>query len=465
MKRIAVIGGGISGLSAAFSLQKVADTGKPLEYQVFESSGRFGGVLKTERVDGCVLEAGPDSFLTEKPWAADLCRELGLEDQLIGSNDAERKTYIVLKGRLAPIPDGMMFMVPTRIAPVFLSPLFSLKTKLRILQEWFYKPRGSEDDCTVAEFVARHYGREMADRIADPLLAGVYGGSADQLSANAVLPRFVEMESKYGSLGKAMLAARRSRPASIKPLFTSLKNGMGQMVDALVQSIPVASRRPNTSVAAVKPESGKWLVVSQGRTEEFDAVVLAVPAYVAAPMLAPCGNMAQELQGIRYSSSVTVSLMYDGSVRKTLPPGFGFLSPRAEGRRILAATFVHAKFPHRATPKRAVVRCFLGGSKDEDVLAKSDAALTDVVRSELRRILNLHSEPLAVRIARWPRAMAQYEVGHLARAARIRDLLATMPGLALAGNAYSGIGIPDCVRSGTEAAQKVLVETGMATQS
>ena len=459
MKRIAVIGGGISGLAAAFSLQKVADAGEPLEYQVFESSGRIGGVLRTERFDGCVLEAGPDSFLTEKPWAADLCRDLGLEDQLIGSNDAERKTYIVLKGRLAPIPDGMMFMAPTRIAPVFLSPLFSLKTKLRVLQEWFYKPRDNQDEPTVAEFVAQHYGREMVDRIADPLLAGVYGGSADQLSANAVLPRFVEMEAKYRSLGKAMLAVRKTRPVSAKPLFTSLKNGMAQMVDALVQSIPAVSRRLNTSVAAVKPESNKWLVISNGRTEEFDAVVLAVPAYVVAPLLAHCGNIAQELQGIRYSSSLTVSLVYDGSVRKALPPGFGFLSPRAEGGRILAATFVHAKFPHRAPPKRAVVRCFLGGSKDEDVLAKSDAALIDIVRSELRRILNLHSEPLAVRVARWPRAMAQYEVGHLARVARIRDLLGATPGLALAGNAYSGIGIPDCVRSGTEAVQKVLAET------
>lgn len=464
MKRVAVVGGGVSGLAAAFALQK-RRTSAAVECVLFESSSRLGGVIRTERVENCVLEAGPDSFLTEKPWAADLCRDLGLEDQLISSNDAERKTYIVHNGRLAPIPDGMMFMVPTRIAPVFLSPLFSWKTKLRIVGEWFRKLKPSADEATVADFVASHYGREMVERVADPLLAGVYGGSADQLSVAAVLPRFVEMEARHGSLGKAMLASRKARAVSSRPLFTSLRNGMQQMVDALAQRIPASARRLNTSVAAVKPESGKWLVVNGGRTEEFDGVVLAVPAYAAAAMLSSNTSLAQELQSIRYSSSLTVSLVYDGSVRRSLPPGFGFLSPRVEGGRILAATFVHNKFPHRAPPNRAIVRCFLGGSKDEEVLAKSDAALVDVVRSELRRILNLHSEPLAVRIARWPRAMAQYEIGHLARVARIRSFIESAGGFALAGNAYSGIGVPDCVRSGTEAAQKAVGDLGLSNQS
>ena len=462
MKRIAVIGGGISGLSAVFTLQKRQQADVPLEFVLFESSGRLGGVIKTEHVENCVLEAGPDSFLTEKPWAADLCRDLKLEDQLIGSNDAERKTYILHKGRLSPIPDGIMFMVPTRIAPVFLSPLFSWKTKLKIIGEWFHKFEANADESTVADFVAHHYGREMAERIADPLLAGVYGGSADQLSVAAVLPRFVEMEARHGSLGKAMLASRKARPASgAKPLFTSLKNGMEQMVNALAQRIPADARRLNTPVAAVKPESGKWLVVSGGRTEEFDGLVLALPAYVAAGMLSYNSGLAGELQSIRYSSSLTVSLVYDGSARRALPPGFGFLSPRVEGGRILAATFVHNKFPHRAPPNRAILRCFLGGSKDEEALVKGHAAIVDIVRSELRRVLNLHSEPLAVRIARWPRAMAQYELGHLARVAQIRGFVELAGGLALAGNAYSGIGIPDCVRSGTEAAQKVLGDLGL----
>ena len=210
MKRIAIVGGGISGLAAAFALEERRRAGESLEYVVYESGPRFGGVLVTEQVDGCLVEAGPDSFLTEKPWAADLCRRLGIEDQLIGSNDADRKTYILVKGKLMPMPDGLMFMVPTRLAPALLSPLFSPATKLRMAREWRYPPRESNGDESVAALVERHYGAEMVDRLADPLLSGVYGGEASQLSVRAVLPRFVEMESKYGSLGRGMLAARKN---------------------------------------------------------------------------------------------------------------------------------------------------------------------------------------------------------------------------------------------------------------
>src|SRR5260370_25662187 len=235
MKRIVIIGGGIAGLSAAFALEQQRSRGARLEYALFESSQRSGGVIHTEQIDGCVVEAGPDSFLTEKPWAADLCHELGLADQLIGSRDAERRTYILVKGRLVPLPDGLMFMVPTKLLPVFASPLFSWRTTLRIVREWICRPGRTSSESTVAEFVERHYGREMVDRVADPLLTGVYGGSADELGVESVLPRVFEMEAKHGSLGRAMGAMRRG-PAdqmSTRPLFTSLQNGMQQMVDAL----------------------------------------------------------------------------------------------------------------------------------------------------------------------------------------------------------------------------------------
>jgi oxygen-dependent protoporphyrinogen oxidase len=464
MKRIAVIGGGVSGLSAAFGLQKEIAAGASVEYALFEATAQFGGVLRTERVEDCVLEAGPDSFLSEKPWAAELCRELGIENQLIGSNDAERKTYIWFKGRLVSIPDGLMFMVPTKLAPVFSSPLFSWGTTLRIVREWFQRGGVDGGESTVAEFVERHYGREMVERIADPLLAGVYGGGADELSVQAVLPRFAEMEAKFGSLGKAMIAARKPVDDEKKPIFTSLKNGMQQLTDSLLARIPDAARRPNTPVDVVKLESGKWLVVSAGRTEEFDGIVLATTAYAAAGLINDSHELAQDLKASRYSSSVTVAMVFDQAVRAALPSGFGFLVPRTEGMRILAATFVHNKFAHRAPSDRAVIRCFLGGSKDEAVLTMSDGAILTLVKSELRQILGLTAEPLISRVHRWPHAMAQYGLGHKARVARIREQVAAMPGLALAGNAYFGIGVPDCVRSGSEAAAKVLADLCLSRQ-
>src|SRR3989454_5300398 len=247
MKRIAIIGGGISGLSAAFTLEQRRRTGVRLEYVFYESSSRLGGVISTEYIDGCVVEAGPDSFLTEKPWATDLCRELGLEDQLIGSNDTERKTYILLKGRLVPIPDGLMFMVPTRILPVVFSPLFSPVTKFRMVREWFQSPASSGKDESVAKFVERHYGSELVERLVDPLLSGVYGGDSSQLSVRAVLPRFSQMEASHGSLGRAMLAGRKKNvhasSGSPPPRFTSLKDGIQQMANAPAARLCASSIR------------------------------------------------------------------------------------------------------------------------------------------------------------------------------------------------------------------------------
>jgi len=263
-----------------------------------------------------------------------------------------------------------------------------------------------------------------------------------------------------------MIAARkRSGDAPGKPLFTSLKNGMQQLADSLLARIPEAARRLNTPIEAVKRESGKWLVASLGRTEEFDAAVVATPAYAAAALLKDHAGLAEELNAIPYSSSVTVGLIYDQSVRAALPPGFGFLIPRTEGRRILAATFVHNKFPHRAPADRAILRFFLGGSTDENVLMKSDQEILTLVQGELRQILEASAKPLVSRVYRWTHAMAQYGLGHNARVARIREQVAGMPGLALAGNAYSGIGVPDCVRSGSEAAAKVLANIGFSIQS
>jgi len=463
MKRIAIIGGGISGLSAAFTLEKQRRGGASIEYVLYESSPRLGGVLVTEHVEQCLVEAGPDSFLTEKPWASDLCREIGLGDQLIGSNDPDRKTYILAKGKLVEIPDGLMFMVPTKILPAVLSPLFSTRAKLRMAQEWFHPPHKAEGDESVAAFVERHYGSEMVDRLADPLLSGVYGGEATGLSVRAVLPRFAEMEAKHGSLGRAMLAARKKMAqgskGSARPLFTSLRNGMQQMVDALTERLPGSALKTSSPVQGLQRQDNGWVVSAGYASDQFDGVIAATPAPAAAQLVQlSSAELASELAAIQYSSSITVNLGFDQRVRASLPPGFGFLVPRSEGKCMLAATFVHNKFPHRAPEDRALLRCFVGGARNDQALELSDDQLLRIVREELRQIIGLTAEPWFTRIYRWKGAMAQYGVGHLERLQRIENLLHGLPGLALAGNGYRGIGVPDCVRSGSEAANQVAAD-------
>lgn len=464
MKRIAIIGGGISGLSAAITLERARRDGAPIAYRLFEAGARLGGVLMTEHVDGCVIEGGPDSFLTEKSWGLDFVRSLGLADQLISSNDAERKTYILVNGRLEPIPDGLMFMVPTRISPMLTTRLFSLKAKVRMAFEYFQKARVSDKDETVAELVERHFGPEMVDRLADPLLAGVYGGDAAHLSASAVLPRFVDMEKKYGSLSRGMLAARKQMAKAPKPgtkprpLFTSLKGGMRQLVEAIEPQLAPGAASTGNPVIGMTRTSAGWMVAPlQGSPEEFDAIILALPATAASALVrAVAPPMADELAQIPYSSSITVNLGYNRSDLAHLPPGFGFLVPRSEGRRMLACTFVHVKFPFRAPQDKGILRCFIGGARDESVFEFSDQELVEMVRANLLDIVRLSAEPRFARVYRWRGAMAQYVSGHNARVQRIEELRLQVPGLFLAGNAYRGIGVPDCIASGEAAAKNAI---------
>jgi oxygen-dependent protoporphyrinogen oxidase len=462
MKRIAIIGGGISGLSAAFYLEKARAAGVELEYTLFESGLRLGGCMSSDHIEGCLVEAGPDSFLTEKPWATLLCQELGIADQLIGSNDSQRKTYIVVHRRLVVMPDGLMFMVPTRLVPTALSPLFSWSTKVRMARELLHPPRPMQGDETVAELVERHFGAEVVDRLADPLLSGVYGGDAGKLSARAVLPRFVEMEEKYGSLSRAMIAARKKMSQAAgklpaRPLFTSLKDGMQQLVDAIAARLDPQSIRLRRHIRRVYPENGGWRVaIEMNGGERYDAVILATPANVAGTLLDGVDRgLARNLLDITYSSSVTVTLGYYKDQLAKLPPGFGFLVPRSEGTRMLACTFVHNKFPHRAPKDKAILRCFLGGARDEAVLGLTDEEMLETVHRELKNIVKLDARPIFARVYRWREAMAQYEPGHIARVENIERRVAEIPGLALAGNAYHGIGVPDCIRSGKEAANSV----------
>jgi len=461
LKRVAIVGGGISGLSAAYALEKIKRSIRGIDYLLLEASPRLGGVMVSERVDGCLIEAGPDSFLTEKPWATQLCRELGIGDQIIGSNDEQRRTYILVRGRLVELPDGLMFMVPTKIVPTVLSPLFSVGTKLRMAREFFMPPAPTTGDESVAAMVERHFGREMVERLADPLLSGIYGADSASLSARSVLPRFVELETKYGSLSRGMLVARKRMAQAMKgrpkpPLFSSLKNGMQQLVDALVANLESERIRTNTAVDKVFWSGHDWELSVGNAKMNFDAVVFATPAHVAARLLAGAhAEIASELAGISYSSSITTTLIYDRAALAGRDRGFGFLVPRSEKRRMLACTFVHNKFPHRAPADRGIVRGFLGGLRDENVMQMGDSEVLETLMRELREITGIKAEPRAARIYRWSRSMAQPSPGHLERMSRIEALRAQLPGLALAGNAYSGIGVPDCVRTGTEAANEL----------
>ena len=455
MKRVAIIGGGIAGLSAAFYLEKARRAGADLQWVLFEKSDRLGGVIQTERRDGFVIEGGPDSFLSVKPDATQLCQELGIGDQLIPSNDASRKTYILVKGHLVPIPQGLEFMVPTRIWPMATTPLFSFSTKLRMAAELFSAARKDSGDESVGDFVRRHFGREMVDRVAEPLLAGVYGGNAERLSVRAVLPRFAEMERQHGSLVRATLRAKAlGRPgARPQPLFTSLKDGMQQMADALVAALPPTSIRTRQQNLQLRPVSDDWQIESAGNTERFQAVLLAVPAPAAAGLLRQFHPaLIEGLGAIEYTSSAAVALAY---AQADLPAGHGFLVPRSEGRKIMACTFVHKKFSYRAPGDMNLLRCFFSSSRMPDLLTHSDEALQQFARQELKEILGVTGEPKFARTYRWDRAMAQYETGHLDRVAKMEKIIATMPGFHIIGNSFHGIGVPDCIKSARLAVEQI----------
>ena len=495
--RTAIIGGGIAGLAAAYELEKARSAGAPMEYTLFEARERLGGSIATEVVNDAVLERGPDSFISEKPAAAELCRELGLAADLTPSNDAERKTYVVVRNRLVPLPDGLMFLVPTKLVPTALTGLFSLKTKIRMGLELLHPPRPSGKDESVAALVERHFGAEAVDRLADPLLSGIYGGDATQLSARTVLPRLVEMEEKYGSLTRGMLEAHRQMRAKVaaamktpspqsdgsdrttravgtgdaspgrrgpRGIFTTLRGGMQQLVDTLERRLNPGSLRMSTKVDAIERISSGWRVTAGGMVEEYDAVIMASPAWAVGALLKEVDpELSEDLAGIPYSSSITANLVYDEEQIGELPEGFGFLVPASEKRTLLACTFVHRKFLGRTPTGKAVLRAFLGGAKNEELLATSDADLIATVRRELSEILGERIIPRDApvefaQITKWRRAMAQYSVGHQERMARVKERVATLPGLRLAGNAYDGIGIPDCIRLGRQAARELVAE-------
>jgi oxygen-dependent protoporphyrinogen oxidase len=440
-----IVGGGVSGLSAAYDLARAG-----VSYTLIEKRPRLGGVIETHCIEGCVVEAGPDSFISQKPEALALIKELGLESEVIGSNDHSRVTYILRHGRLVRLPEGIMMIVPTRVWPMVKSPLLGWGTKARMALELFRKQRKFPDR-SVAEFVIDHFGQETLDYLAEPLLAGVYGGNPSQMSVASVLPRFAEMEAKHGSLGRAVMKAPAA-PSSGGTLFRTLRNGLGSLTAKLSEH--VAARHGN--VESVERMGNGFRVRVAGEWMEADHVILACPAWAAADLTASVDPELSALLGqIPYTSSLTVALGYRASEFNGQRAGHGFLVPQKERRRMAACTFVDTKFAHRAPEDRTLLRCFFGGAGDDAVLDESDESLIAMAREELRRILGLTAVPVFTSISRWPRSMAQYTVGHAARWVEIQRRVAEIPGLHLAGNGYTGIGIPDCIRMGRQAASKI----------
>jgi oxygen-dependent protoporphyrinogen oxidase len=455
--RVVIIGGGITGLSAAYELSRAN-----VSHLLIEQQPRLGGVIETNCWEGCILERGPDSFLTAKTDGLALINELGLGDQVMGSNDQGRTTYILRRGRLVLLPEGVTMFIPSRVMPVLRTPLFGWTTKVRMGLELLRKPVQLPDR-SVAEFVVDHFGRETLDYLAEPLLSGVYGGDPAQLSIASVLPRFVEMERREGSLARAVIKGRKAATGGghgAAPFQTTLKGGLGMLVGKLTPFATVRFGAAETIERTPVEMGSGWRVRVNGDWIDAGHVIVACPAWGASALLQSADRRLSELLGaIPYSSSVTVTLVYSDSEFDGMRAGFGFLVPQVERRRMLGCTFVGTKFDHRVPPGKLTLRCFFGGIGDAEVLGESDESLVTMSREELRRILKLTAAPAHASIARWPRSMAQYIVGHGTRLKEIETRAAALPGLHLAGNAYTGIGIPDCIRMGRAAAQKIAAGT------
>ncbi len=480
MKRIAIAGGGIAGLSAAYELAHTQIGSVPCDFTLFEAASRLGGIVETERRAGFVVECGPDSWVSEKPAARALAVELGLEDALISSNDRWRKTYLAQGRTLTPLPDGMRMMVPSNWAALLESPLLSWQAKLAYLREpkmaaelqaTARETSNTAQDESVYDFVCRHFGVEATETFAAPLLAGVFGGDIRQLSARAVLPIFIHLERTHGSLILGLQARLRAASTGA-PIFTSLRDGLGILVERMESAIPAAALRRNTSVRSIEPAGKRWRVRAESNgalaEEIFDSVIVAVPAHAAVPLLAPLDAEMLTLLPQQASSAIVVALAFSAAnaASMRIPRGFGFLVPqnhfalREAGtlpeqaqRALLACTFVDQKFPHRAPPGAILLRAFFGGPLAPSLLGESDATLSTLALQSLGTLLGKLPEPEFAVVRRWPQSLPQYAVGHLQRMEQLEERVARWPGLHLIGNAYHGVGLPDLIAVGRAAAR------------
>jgi len=468
LPHIVVVGGGISGLSAAYELgRSTHSAAPPVAVTLIEREPRLGGKIVTEHSGPFLIEGGPDSFMAQKPWAAELARELGLGDELMVASPMRRTTWVLVRGRPQPLPEGMLLIVPTRIAPFAFSPLISPLGKLRMALDLVVPARRDDGDETLADFIRRRLGTEALDRLAEPILSGINSAECERQSIMATFPRFRDLEKRYGSLIRGMLAARRNaprEPSAHQSPFMTLRNGMSALVERLEQRLTARIFTGSTVVTlAHRPAAARpyHLCLDDGTALDADAVILATPSFVAADLTAPgFPELAAALRAIRYVSTATVSFVYRRADTGNLLDGYGLVIPRGEQRQINACTLSSVKFRHRAPDEFLLLRCFVGGSRRPELPAREDDELVALARTEIREIFGVSAEPVLSRVYRWPNGNPQYDVGHLGHIEALERLCPE--GLFLAGAAYRGVGVPDCIKQGREAARKALMVVSAA---
>jgi oxygen-dependent protoporphyrinogen oxidase len=458
MRRVAIVGGGVAGLAAAYELARLARQGAAVEAVLFEASTRLGGIVETVREGGFVIECGPDAWVTEKPWARELAEELGLGDEVISSNDATRRTYVLIDRRLQAMPDGMRMMVPVDLDALDVSEMFSREAKQAYHDEVGradeLRAGAPAEDESVAEFVRRHFGDEVLEKIGAPLLSGVFGGDVAKLSVRAVMAPFVAMEREHGSLIASLQA--RASAAKAEPVFTTLRSGLGTLVDRMIATMPEDWIRLAAEVQYVSNEDEGWLVGTARGVERFDDVMMAAPVDVARTLLEPIDEQAGKLMEMDASSAVIVGFGFPDAASMALPPGFGFLVPPGSDSLLLACTFMDQKFDDRVPTGGRLLRAFFGGKAADRLMRCGNDETAAVARMELARIVGPLPEPQVTVVRRWPRSLPQYGMGHLARMAELSERVRKLGGLSLLGNGYRGVGLPDLVRDARAGARQIV---------
>lgn len=467
MRQVIVIGGGIAGLSATYYLQKKAEEqGLDFSLMVLEANQRWGGKIITDREGGFVIEGGPDTFLATKAWGVGLCRELGLENRLNGTNPKHKNTYVLHRGRLKPLPDGLTMMIPTQFGPMIRTGLLSWPAKARMGLDFFLPPHPLNGDESLGAFVSRRLGRSAYERLIEPLMSGIYAGDGDELSLQSTFPYLRDLELKYGGLVKGALNIRRkmahsgTKAPGSRSAFLTPFTGLQEIVEALIAQLQSSGvdLRCGEPIKQVSAEGDNFRVEAEsGESWLAEGVVLATPAFITGRLLAEIEpDLSADLADIPYVSTATVSLAYRQEDLPRPLDGYGYVIPRREGRRALACTWTSTKFPHRAPDGYALLRVFVGRAGQGADLPVEEDELLALAQEELRMTLGITATPVLVRTFYWENAMPQYNLGHPARLERIQHHLERRPGLALAGNGYAGIGIPDCIHSGEQAAEKMI---------